>query len=132
MSEEKVARCTTCRSEFTDAELEGKKACPSCGSTGVPCDPRKDTQITINPHELRILTIWASNYAEAMTGDEGLSCQRSLKGILGNLSKQLPDTPLTLRAEVQELADGLGTEVEMVKEEKGVTTTETFKGTKPS
>lgn len=127
---EKVSRCTACRSEFTAADLrEGTDdpvtACPKCGSKGVPSDPRKDTTITINPHELRILTIWASNWATEKCTDDN---RRSLKGLLGALSKQLPGVPLTLRAEFQEIADEFGSRVE-VHQGGDVTI---FEGKKPS
>ena len=120
-----VARCVTCRSEFTEEQIKGANACPSCGSDGVPADPRKDVTITINPHELRILTIWASNWA-AEKCDDG--ARRSLKGILGALRHQLPGVALTFLDEVKELA-AAGHDVQVVKDGEVVAE---IKGTKPS
>ena len=111
METEKVARCLACRSEFTEADIKGAAGCPSCGSRGVPSDPRKDVTITINPHELRILTIWASNYAESKC-EEG--SRRSLKGILEALRKQLPGVSLTMFDEVKDIA-AAGHDVQLIQ-----------------
>lgn len=67
--EEKTIRCTRCRSEFTDAEVEGHSACPRCGSRGVPMAISQDVSIRINWHELRILVMWAERWAEHMAKD---------------------------------------------------------------
>ena len=109
---EKTVRCTDCRCEFTDEELEDVTECPKCGSKGVPMIIAEDVEIKINLHELRILTIWASNWAEqAISDDQGT---RTLNGILNALRPQLPEgTPLTMKDEFHGVANALGTEVEV-------------------
>jgi hypothetical protein len=106
-----VARCLACRSEFTEEQIKGANACPACNNPGVPMDPRRDAEITINPHELRILTIWASNWAEEKCDD---SARRSLKGILGALRQQLPGVSLTMLDELKDVA-AAGHDVQMIK-----------------
>lgn len=97
----KTTRCTDCAAEFTDEELEGVSCCPKCGSKGVPCLISQDVNIKINWHELRILTIWASNWANKLEADS----QRALKSILKRLEAQRPvEFPaLTLLDEIKEL-----------------------------
>lgn len=67
-----------------------------------------DATIRINPHELRILTIWASNWAAQHCG---MGARQALAGVLGALSIQLPGVPLTMGDEIQQLADGTGSTV---------------------
>lgn len=91
-----------------------------------------DTTVTINIHELRILTIWASNWADHADRIDGNDqASRSLGGILHRLRKQLPGVCLTLSDEVQHLADQLNSEVELrrLSPEGGV---QTFKPKKSS
>lgn len=124
---EKTARCLACRGEFTDAEIAGATGCPKCGSKGVPADPRKDATIAINPHELRILTIWASNWAEQKCEEQQ---RRSLKGIIGALSKQLPGVALTMGQEIRSIAAETGSTVQLADAAGQVI--DEAKGTKPS
>lgn len=112
MSTDKTTRCTTCRAEFTDDEIEGKSACPSCGGTGVPMAIAQDITLRINWHELRILTIWASNYAGAK--DFPIASRQALESILKQLEAQRPEgfAPLTLAGEVRQLQEA-GYDAEM-------------------
>ena len=55
--------CVDCGARFTEEEIK-VWGCPKCGSQGVPCGCDKDTTVEINWHELRILVIWAENYAQ--------------------------------------------------------------------
>src|SRR3974390_2998828 len=57
-----VMWCVDCGARFTQEEIEGW-GCPKCGSQSVPCDVDKDTTVEVNWHELRILVIWAENWA---------------------------------------------------------------------
>src|SRR5689334_22184758 len=86
---EKTTRCTLCAAEFTEQELENVKACPSCGTEGIPCDIADDVTIKINWHELRILGIWASFWAG--TPDFKASSRAALKAILKRVEAQYPD-----------------------------------------
>jgi DNA-directed RNA polymerase subunit RPC12/RpoP len=97
-----VARCVQCDGEFTEQQLEGQSACPDCGTRAIPCDPKKDTTIKINTHELRILTIWADNWAQAHCDAQG---KKTLSCILQRLSQQLPGTAFTLGGEIRDLQD---------------------------
>ncbi len=127
MDNEKVARCTGCRSEFSEAELVPEPTCcPNCGSKSVPSDPRLDIQLTISPHELRILTIWASNYAQKLE----LDCKKSLAGILSSIRKQHPKISLTLDEELNELVNSGLCESATLHNADG--STKEYKGTKPS
>lgn len=99
---DKTTRCTDCAAEFTDEEIQGATRCPACGTTGLPSSIDQDTTIQINWHELRILTIWASNWASAKC-DEG--AQRTLNSIIKRLEAQRKnDWPaLTILGEIKEL-----------------------------
>lgn len=108
----KTTRCTDCAAEFTNAEIEGAKACPTCGSPSLPSALADDVTIQINWHELRILGIWASNYADAkLRGGPG---ERTLRSILKRIHAQHPErSPLTLGEDIQALANVAG-DVEVV------------------
>ena len=94
--------CLRCRS-VTDLE-EGHflACCPECHGTGTPANLDDTATITITKHELRILTMWASNWASAIVDKP--HCEDSLlviQGIVDALGTQT-DVPLTLS---QEMAD---------------------------
>ncbi|MCM1972342.1 hypothetical protein [Streptomyces sp. G1] len=95
--------CCHCRSiTEVDAEGEPLRCCPNCQSTAVPADADDTATVTLTKHELRILGIWASNYAEGIKDRPG--CEDSPKvvyGILDHLSTQT-DVALSMR---QEMAD---------------------------
>lgn len=95
-----VSWCTACGARFSAADIVGAKCCPKCGSKSVPCDPKKDYLIEVNWHELRILGIWASNWAEKCD----TQASASLRGILSRLERQVPgEAPLTLGGEMREV-----------------------------
>ena len=105
MSDQKTTRCTHCGTEFTEKELEGVYACPICKTTGVPCSIAEDVTIKINWHELRILGIWADNYAQSMPPDQDGSKQLVGK-IIQRIEAQYPDmTSLTLGGEIRKLQE---------------------------
>lgn len=95
-------RCTICDAEFNLGELAGASSCPKCGTRSVPMNPSKDRTIRINEHELRILTIWADNWARAHCDAQA---QKALAAIVQRLNAQLHDVPLTLFGEVKSLQD---------------------------
>ena len=108
--EPKIIRCIICASEFTDAESEGVISCPSCQTTSIPCLISDDVEIKINWHELRVLTIWAENWAKQIDKkkpEDTIPVEKSLYAIMviaERLQKQFPDkTPLTLFSEIREL-----------------------------
>lgn len=104
MSRDKTTRCTHCYAEFTNEELEGANCCPNCQSTGVPCDISEDVTIKINWHELRILGLWADNYAHSVTMPE--ESKQIVAKIIQRLEAQHPTmTPLTLTGEIRKLQE---------------------------
>lgn len=105
-----TAWCTLCGARFTHDELEkhGEPSCPKCGYDGYPCTPAQDVKVILNWHELRILTIWAMNYAHD-TGKVDL--RRTVTAICKRLEKQYPDmAPLTMAGELKGLKDLPGIE----------------------
>lgn len=102
-NEEKIARCIRCRTEFTARDLEGAAACPHCGSTSVPMSPKDDLSIKINWHELRVLSIWAENWAN-LHKENYPELIEDLWAIVAPLQDQFPDkTPLTFSGEIGDL-----------------------------
>ena len=95
-------RCKACAARFEATHPAPTATCPACGTKSLPCDPTKDVQIKINTHELRILTIWADNWAQQSVDAQG---KKTLHCILERLAKQLPSTPLTMGMEVAGLQD---------------------------
>lgn len=107
-----VCRCVKCNHSFTEAEVEGASACPYCGSRGLPMDPTKDVTITVNVHELRILGIWAENYAVSQDNkhldDAHYEAMKdTVNVIMERIEEQLriagKHAPLTLSRELSEL-----------------------------
>lgn len=147
-------RCLQCRGEFDSSEYPTLYACPGCGATTVPADPRLDQDwvltsdewqrllvaseawvvlcafeggantiatlravvnppqesdaphtVRTSPHEVRILTIWASN--AVLASPEGtLLTDADLERVLEKLRQQAPpSTPLTIGDEVGQLRD---------------------------
>jgi len=125
----KTTRCQDCLSEFTDKEIEGATSCPSCNSTRRPIWISEDVLLPINWHELRCLTIWASNWAETFPDDEDHNDSKIwFQRLLNRINKLRPPGggALTLVQEVKELQrffpsaeliDGKGTTIVPPKEE---------------
>lgn len=113
---EYVTWCTLCGARFTQAEIEGATGCPKCGDKGVPCDPQEDVVAQVNWHELRILGIWAENWAQHCNtkspNDPGGPSLRTVHAITRRLERQFPGkTPLTLSGEIMQVRDhGFGIE----------------------
>jgi len=103
---DKTVRCVVCDSEFSDDEIKSSSCCPCCGATSLPMLITQDTTIKINWHCLRILTIWASNWA-AEKCDE--SARNAVSSIIKRLEPQRKeDWPaLTLLGEIKELPETL-------------------------
>jgi uncharacterized CHY-type Zn-finger protein len=98
-----VARCIICDYEATEEECRTISSCPRCHHKGVPSDPAEDVTIKINWHELRILGIWAENYASTIE-DQTPGSRMVVASIADRIQKQFPDKiPLTLSAELREL-----------------------------
>lgn len=104
---EKTVRCSLCGKEFSDEELMNAIKCPSCGTKQLPCSISDDVEIKINWHELRVLMIWAENWARHCDNGDNPPEEKMLLSIFTiaeRLQKQFPDkTKLTLFSEIREL-----------------------------
>lgn len=108
MSDPIFCRCVRCRGEFTEAQITGKNACPGCGNAGAPMSPDEDVTVAINWFELRILCIWAEQWANATKarGQDTTDMLGCVFGIAKALQEQHPTrTPLTLSGEVAQLRE---------------------------
>jgi hypothetical protein len=98
-----VMWCVDCGARFTQEEIKGW-GCPKCGSRGVPCGCDKDTSVEINWHELRILVIWAEQWARKASGDSSKTMPDTVHAIARRLQSQHPDFGhLTLSGEIASL-----------------------------
>jgi hypothetical protein len=75
--------------------------CPACGDVGVPADLDDAVDVHITKHELRILTIWATNYAQSLP-----EMSRAVRIITDRLGTQT-DVALTLSQEIADLRASL-------------------------
>lgn len=105
--------CTQCGHRVTS--FEGLSGCPDCGTTSMPCNDANQVTVQVNWHELRVLVIWAENYARFIE-DQTPGCEQTVVSIARRLENQHPDRaldcPLTLAGELRQIADQYpGTEV---------------------
>lgn len=107
-----MIRCSKCDAEFTEAETAGATGCPKCGTTSLPYDTDNDVTIKINTSALRILGIWAENYAVSVDNRHLDEAHReplkdAVTKILAGLHKQLvalgKDVPLSMSDEMGEI-----------------------------
>lgn len=102
--------CTMCGARFTHAEVDGAQACPKCGDAGLPCDPNLDSIVQVNWHELRILGIWAENWAQhcqrTMPNEKGNARVEVIHAITRRIERQFEGrVPLTLSGEIMQIKD---------------------------
>lgn len=94
--------CLDCREATVWNEGDsGLSGCPACGATGVPADLDDTVTVTLTTHELRVLTIWASNWAEHIS----TSCPQApaqIRGILDEIGKSTA-AALSLSQEIADL-----------------------------
>jgi hypothetical protein len=112
-----AALCMQCRSTFTEEQIAGANECPACGNKGLPADPRKTATLKLTHAEWRVLFIWADQWARHIVEDDrpGYDSPGTIAALVAEAKRQAPDLPaLTLFGDVRELADALGTKVEMV------------------
>lgn len=100
--------CLECGGEANtdDPGMGNLKACPQCGATGIPADLDDTGTVVITRHELRILTMWADNYARSITARHPGS-DKVVRTIVDRLGTQT-DTPLTLSHEFADLRAEFG------------------------
>jgi hypothetical protein len=100
--------CLDCGGRFTEREIERVSGCPKCHSRGVPCSTREDVRVEVNWHELRVLGIWAENWAGRSNDPKMV---RTVTAIARRLQRQHPElAPLTLSAEIAALPAALAKE----------------------
>lgn len=122
--ETKTTRCIICNSEFDEVDLEGSSCCPKCGTDSIPASITEDVNIKINWHELRILSIWAENWArqcdkKALEEGKPRKMLLCIMSIAERLQRQHADkTPLTLFSEIRELRKEFNIETDIDNDEK--------------
>lgn len=98
--------CTLC-SHHVDS-FDGLESCPNCGTKKTPCKDSNQVEIKINMHELRILGIWAENWA-CNTEDNPEHMKEIVYAILHRVKKQLPENlskiPLSMGEEFMQLKE---------------------------
>jgi hypothetical protein len=106
-----VGFCTHCGVDIES--WEGLTCCPTCGTTGVPCAYADQHDVSVNLHELRVLCLWAENWALHCTrrpnldeASKAIHMDEVVYAIAGRLLKQLPaGSALTMAGEFKELKD---------------------------
>lgn len=97
--------CLKCRNIAALDEGEEIDACPSChDSKGIPADADDTITVTLTTHELRILTMWADNWAQhaATYRPENAVLPKIIRGILDHLA-QYTSAPLSISQEMADL-----------------------------
>lgn len=93
--------CLYCGAEIDVRDDERLTGCPQCSNAGVPADLDDAVDIHITKHELRILTMWADNYARSVV-DRHPDLPNVVSTICNRLATQT-DVPLTLSQEIADL-----------------------------
>ena len=81
-------------------------ACPNCGSKGIPVSSLDSVTVKISQHELRILCMWAENWADYTDKNElsSLNGRAIITNIANRISKNEEVTsPLTFSGEFKQL-----------------------------
>lgn len=97
--------CTDCGHAI--ASFDGLSACPACGTPGLLCAWSDQVDLSVNWHELRILVMWAENYAREHARDRSITTdtRKTVYAIARRLKAQHPDrAPLTFAEELGEVA----------------------------
>lgn len=93
--------CTEC--SFHVDSFDDLTCCPNCKSKSIPCGDENQINLSINWQELRVLVMWAENYARKN------DLTKVVYAISNRIEKQFPDrandSPLTLAKEIGQLAD---------------------------
>lgn len=105
--------CTHC--SFVVESFDGLTCCPQCGSKGKPCATEDQVSVNVNVHELRLLCIWAENWAHLHKNDPHTGPSQPppsempevVYAIAARLRRQLGsrDCSLTMRDEFAELKE---------------------------
>jgi DNA-directed RNA polymerase subunit RPC12/RpoP len=105
---EQLLLCLYCRAVILVDPETPLSACPKCGSRNVPADLADTVTVTITTHELRVLTMWASNWADHIK--DMPNCDHAPKVITGILDEigKATSAPLSMRQEIADLRAEFG------------------------
>lgn len=113
MTDQPEGFCTRCNTVIVS--FDGLTECPACGTRGVPCLYANQVRVEVNWHELRILVMWAENWANHCANksiDPTHGMGYLVLQIARRIENQHPDraltSPLTLAGELRQLADTFG------------------------
>lgn len=96
--------CTDCGIKIPDFNAIVGDRCPFCGSKGIPCGDDEQVTISVNWHELHILTVWAENWAHHHPNKTETDMRTTVNAIAHRLEKQFPDKhKLTLAGELSDM-----------------------------
>lgn len=94
--------CIDCGSDIQS--FEGLSACPFCNTQSVPCASSDQVSVSVNWQELRVLVMWAENWARSHA-DSTPTMRRTVYRIAQRLRGQHPErAPLTFAEELGDLA----------------------------
>jgi hypothetical protein len=111
MDRNETTWCVLCGRRFVEEEIADASCCPACQYKGTPCATDRDLRVEINWHELRILGIWAENYASQIAKTDQNSNQfvQTIHAITRRIEAQYPEyIPLTLSGELGLVAKDYG------------------------
>lgn len=104
------AFCTSCGTSVP--KLDGLDRCPSCGDKGYPCSWSEQAMVSVNVHELHVLSVWAERWVNAMRDEQvQASCAKRLRGIVSRLLEQLPKGTILLLSDDLKAIKDQGLEV---------------------
>lgn len=96
--------CTACG--WKVVTFDGLKACPQCGSKGLPCDDADQVTVSVNWHELRVLCVWAERWAIEKVEPSNSGGRGTVYAIADRIRAQHPSRgSLTLSGDINELRD---------------------------
>lgn len=99
---DKTTRCIQCDGEFSEEELKQVTCCPKCRTRSIPCDISRDLFVPANWQELRILCMWATNWADKLD-DQAKSTMAAIVRRLETQRKDPRWPALTLLGELRDL-----------------------------
>lgn len=100
--------CSVCLKRFTMAEISSASACPACGTKSLPMKEGNDITVTLNIHQARCLTMWASRWAQEKFGKADVDSLRLLSNVIDVFRKQKPEVEWTMGDAFRSLRDKFG------------------------
>ena len=108
--------CNACG--FKVKSFEGLEKCPQCGTTGIPCSYDNQVNISINIQELRVLAVWAEQWASNAKDEKE---QHQMAIVLRSIQKRINDQLQPLGKKIPMLSD----EIQGLKDKFGDDNVET-------